>query len=71
MKNETSKKTIERRWRLLSYQLRNPNGIETCVQRAANVWKEKKRYIIQKKVEKKHDYQNIEILEISKLIKKI
>ena len=31
MKNETSKKTIERRWRLLSYQLRNPNGIETCV----------------------------------------
>ena len=72
MSNETSKITIERRLRLISYQLRNPNEIETCVQRAVNAWKEKKRYINQKKDgKKKHDYQNIEILETSKLIKKV
>ena len=53
MSNETSKITIERRLRLISYQLRNPNEIETCVQRAVNAWKEKKRNIIQKKDGKK------------------
>ena len=70
MSNETSKITIERRLRLISYQLRNPNEIETCVQRAVNAWKEKKRNIIQKKDGKKYDHQNIEILETSKLIYK-
>ena len=34
--------------------------------------KERRRNVIQKKDgKKKHDYQNIEILEISKLIKKV
>ena len=33
--------------------------------------KEKKRNVIQKKDGKKHDYQNVEILEISKLIRNI
>ena len=72
MKNEkwNQQKTIERRWRLISNQLRNPNEIETCVQRAVNAWKEKKRNIIQKKDGKKYDHQNIEILETSKLIYK-
>ena len=33
--------------------------------------KEKKRNVIQKKDGKKYDYQNVEILEISKLIRNI